>query len=220
MLVHPDDPDLYLLEMADLRGDAFPPRAAVHQGVVAGIVRWAHEYLSQPHPDLGRPGPVCPYVQTSLRGSHFYLTVRPGRRPDRAAVEATVLRFRDWFGVLEPTSGRDAQFKTILIVFPDVAAEEAPELIDATQYALKPAFVAAGLMIGQFHPLPPRESGLWNPDFRPLRSPYPLLAIRHMVHTDLPFLAGERRFLESYRTVFGDTLPARQRADLAKAMGR
>ena len=75
------------------------------------------------------------------------------------------------------------------------------------------------LMLGQFHPLPPAEPGLWNADFRPLRSPVPLLAIRHMVPTDLPFLTSDRRFVESYREVFGDSLPPRQRVELARVIG-
>ena len=70
-----------------------------------------------------------------------------------------------------------------------------------------------GLMLGQFHPLPPAEGGLWNPDFRPLRSPVPLLAIRQMVPSDLPFLTGEVEFLDSYLRVFRDRLNDRQRAE-------
>jgi hypothetical protein len=37
-----------------------------------------------------------------------------------------------------------------------------------------------------------REPGLRNPDFRPLRSPVPMLAIRHMVESDLLFMTRPR----------------------------
>ncbi len=42
-------------------------------------------------------------------------------------------------------------------------------------------------MIGQFHPLSD-EPGIYNPDFRPLRSPFPMIAIRKIVPEDHPFL--------------------------------
>jgi hypothetical protein len=77
-------------------------------------------------------------------------------------------------------------------------------LIDVSKERLKPLFVNDGLMLGEFHEL--NESpGLHNPDFRPLRSPIPLLAIRRMVYSDIVFLnrpsdPPERRirFLEAY----------------------
>jgi hypothetical protein len=196
MLTHPHSPDLRLLEIADLDAPADPPEPA------RVVLEWARGYLSAPHPELGRRGNVCPFVPSSLRGSHFYVAVRPGPMPD---VAETVRRHRDWFLELEPRGDPHAQLKTILILFPDVA----PEQIDATQEALKPAFVQAGLMLGQFHPTPPSEGGLWNPDFRPLFSPVPLLAIRHMVPSDLPFLTRDRRHLESYLARFRHAVPPR-----------
>jgi len=84
--------------------------------------------------------------------------------------------------------------------------------------AILKTFVENGLMIGQFHPLPPVEGGLWTKDFRPLRCPVPLLAIRHMVPTDLPFLTRDRRLLDGYYRVFGDDLPPRQRVEFGHAL--
>ena len=72
-------------------------------------------------------------------------------------------------------------------MFPGISDADAPAFIDAVQARLKPQFVADGLMLGQFHALN-NEPGLHNQEFRPLRSPIPLLAIRFMVDSDLPFL--------------------------------
>jgi hypothetical protein len=103
-----------------------------------------------------------------------------------------------------------------VILFPGAA----PTVIDVVQLELKGSFVEQGLMLGQFHDRPPVDGGLWNAAFRPLRCPVPLLAIRHMVPTDLPFLTRERRYLEGYRRVFSDDLPPRQQEQLAEALGR
>ena len=62
-------------------------------------------------------------------------------------------------------------------------------------------------MLGEFHNRT-ESPGLHNPNFRPLRSPIPLLAIRYMVEVDLPFLVmaddlGLRiRYLKAYLQLF------------------
>ena len=64
-------------------------------------------------------------------------------------------------------------------------------LLPLLQAALKEEFVSRGLMLGEFHLLN-NASGLHNPDFFPLRTVCPALAIRHMVPSDLVFLSGEQ----------------------------
>jgi len=221
VLTHPHNRSCFLLSVDDL--DRLPGHIRRYARHLRSVAGWAEAYLSRPHPELGRTGPVCPYVPTSLRRRLFHLTVCTGDVEryggnGRARLLDVIATYRDWFTELDPQDGSGAQFKTILILFPDVSAADAPEVIDATQAALKPSFVEAGLMIGQFHQLPPAEGGLWNADFRPLRSPVPLLAIRHMVPSDLPFLTGERQLLDGYRQVFGDDLPERYRAELDREM--
>jgi hypothetical protein len=44
--------------------------------------------------------------------------------------------------------------------------------------------------------------GLWNRDFRPLRAPLPVLAIRHMVEHDAPFAARHPLLLAPYLAKF------------------
>ncbi len=68
-------------------------------------------------------------------------------------------------------------------------------------------------MIGQFHPRCDNP-GLWNTDFRPLRSPLPLLAIRRMVVFDLPFLTEDTGHFEAWLGHFASHLPPRIRTQL------
>ncbi|RKH62569.1 DUF6875 domain-containing protein [Corallococcus llansteffanensis] len=209
MRVHPEDPASWLFDLSDLTGpDDAAPGTDLH--VARQAVHWARTYLSAPHPELGRPGLVCPFVPRSLDTSLFFPTVRRGADLTPADIEAAVLRYREWFLTLEPREGRDAQYKSILILFPDLRPEDYGRLIDAPQDRLKPTFVAEGLMVGQFHGLPPTNPGLWNPDFRPLKSPVPMLVIRHMVPSDLPFLTDARPLVESYVSRFGGKLSVKQ----------
>jgi len=52
---------------------------------------------------------------------------------------------------------------------------------------LKADFIKKGMMIGEFHMLN-NSSGLRNPHFYPLRTPYPCIAMRYMVATDIAFM--------------------------------
>jgi hypothetical protein len=216
MRVHPEAPTRRLYEVSDLTGE--PARHVPPADLEAArqVVDWARGYLCAPHPELGRPGLVCPFVPRSLDSGLFFMAVRRGGTQDAEEIQATVLEHRDWFLELEPREGRDAQYKALLILFPDLAPADLPRLIDAPQERLKPAFVAEGLMVGQFHALPPANAGLWNPDFRPLRSPIPMLVIRHMVPSDLPFLTEQRPLVESYLARFKDRLSARQQDLIAR----
>lgn len=201
MLEHPTRPDRVLLQATDIEPGP-PVRYGNHADALRTVLTWAGQYLMRPHPQLGRSGPVCPFVSGSVRHNRFHLTVCEGAL-DEQLVADTVRGYRDWFLELTRSGGQQEQFTTILILFPDLPTADIPRLIDRTQSTLKLEFVESGLMIGQFHPLPPDQPGLWNPGFRPLRSPVPMLVIRHMVPTDLPFLTSDPRYLAAHRRVFG-----------------
>lgn len=178
---------------------------------LAVTVDWVRTFLTRPHPDVGRSGPVCPFTPTALALDTIWLTEIADRNPDPARLAEVIGKYRDLFSELEPRSGSVAINKTILIVFPNLGADAAT-LIDHAQRELKPSFVDLGLMLGEFHSK--NESpGLRNPAFRPLRSPVPMLAIRSMVETDLPFLRrhidepGVRAaYLRSYLRRLGGTV--------------
>lgn len=148
---------------------------------------WVKNFLAKPHPNLGRPGAVCPFAPRALKLNTVWLAEIRTEGMSQAQIEQIVYRYRDQFLELEPNSGEQAFYKAIILVFPDVSEEDAPELIDGIQQKLKPFFVEQGLMIGEFHQRN-ETPGLHNPNFRPLRSPIPMLAIRFMAETDLPFL--------------------------------
>jgi|tagenome__1003787_1003787.scaffolds.fasta_scaffold20776526_3 hypothetical protein len=177
---------------------------------------WARGYLCEPHPELGRAGPVCPYAGPSLKRDLLWLAVHPAPDAGQDGVEGAVREYRRWFERLAPVAGPDTQYKTILILFPALPPAVAPDLLDSVQAALKPEFVERGLMLGQFH-RSCAEAGLWNARFRPMRSAVPLLAIRTMVRGDAPFLVDDAHSLSAYLSRFGDDVPARLRPAVARA---
>jgi Cys-tRNA(Pro) deacylase len=221
MLTSPNRPGGFLVEVPDLKSPgALPEPANAYEEPLRTIFRWAEDYLCQPHPELGREGPVCPYVRSAMRKGLFFLTVCPGTDLTPERVEAQITNLRAWFLELEPRRGNDAIFKTILCLFPGVELERTPGLIDSIQEKLRPAYVAHGLMVGEFHARPPEKAGLWNQEFRPLHSPVPMLVIRHMVATDLAFLKDDRNLVAFYLRRFGSSIPAHLREELRKVARR
>jgi prolyl-tRNA editing enzyme YbaK/EbsC (Cys-tRNA(Pro) deacylase) len=216
MRTHMTDPSLYLIEIPDLERDPPPERIMGSLEPLRRIVRWSEEYLCQPHPGLGREGPVCPYAQASMRKAFFFLAICRGDDFAEESIRAVLLKYRDWFLEIEPREGGDASFKTILVLFPDLALESIPRLIDSTQEALKPEYVSKGLMLGEFHFGPPQKAGLWNQDFRPLASPVPMLVIRHMVPTDFGFLRHEADLVSAYLERFEDQIPTHIREEVIR----
>lgn len=196
-----------LIEPADLRADPLAEAVWADVATLRVTLDWARQYLCRPHPELGRKGNVCPYVEASLAKRSFLLAVHRGRPDGPGQVADLLVRYRDWFAELEPRTGPEAQFKTVLVLFPDLPADRVHEVVDGAQQVLKALFVPAGLMVGEFHDGPPDKPGLWNPDFRPLHSPVPLLAIRHMVPTDFLFLQHTEAFVAVYLARFGSRVP-------------
>ncbi|MGQ0837733.1 DUF6875 domain-containing protein [Actinokineospora sp.] len=219
MLTHPSNDARILLETSDLARGPLPTALSAYAAQLAAIVDWAHRYLARPHESLGRKGNVCPFVQPSIDRGQFYLAVYPGRPDTPDEVARALLPYRDWFLALAPKGQPTAQLTTILILFPDLTTADLDRIIDGTQESLKSEYVERGLMIGEFHDGPPAKGGLWNPDFRPLRSPVPLLAIRHMVPTDFPFLQGKHDHMMAYLRQFAAQVPTPIREAIVRGLG-
>jgi hypothetical protein len=178
------------------------------------VLEWMRGFLAQPHPRLGRKGSVCPFVPIALELDTIWMTEVAEDVPSLERISASIIEYRDVFLATEPTSGPEAINKAFLVTFPSLShlGPEGTAIIDTVQASLKKYFVDMGLMLGEFHPAND-SPGLRNPDFRPLRSPIPMLAIRHMVESDLPFLVRERyppkvrvSFLRSYLFRLGGNL--------------
>jgi hypothetical protein len=195
---------------APLLGPLFEPptTAAVH---ACAVQQWVTDYLCRPHQDLGRDGPVCPLTRPSLEKGLFWACYYEQSDMDAEDVRQAVEDVLKLFGDLSPVAGPDAVLAAVLIVFPNLRDYDA---IDEAQRQLKSSFVSQGLMLGQFYP-GCAEPGLWNRDFRPLSAPMPMLAIRHMVSNDFPFLDNRVEWIEAYLRRFAPSIPAPVRESLA-----
>ncbi|MEO8180753.1 MAG: DUF6875 domain-containing protein [Deltaproteobacteria bacterium] len=198
-----EDESLPVLHSADellsrsTEDGALTGRSANDTEQLIQVARWAKDCLTKPHPALGRPGPVCPYVSGSIREQRFLLTALHGAVTNHRETDETMLRLARYFVRLAPTSASSAHRKTIVVLFPNLPERRAGDIVDEMHQRLKPHFLRLGLMLGEFY----KESskpGLHNPEFRPLRSDTPLLVIRSMVLTDIAFLSDQASFVRAF----------------------
>jgi hypothetical protein len=178
---------------------------------LGATIAWVRKFLARPHPDLGRAGPVCPFTPMALELDTIWMAEVEDSTPDPQRIQDVIEECRKIFLETEPRDGPMAINKVIMVVFSGLGPEAAV-WIDAMQAKLKPNFVDVGLMLGEFHSRNDTP-GLRNPEFRPLRSPIPMLVIRHMVESDLPFMKREEdvpsvriAYLRSYLRQLGTTI--------------
>lgn len=199
------------LQFSELRGTPLNTALLPYKNDLKSLVDWVDNYLCKSHPELGRSGPVCPFVPTALEMGLLYVLVFPDvdAKTPSETIRTLILDQRDKFLAMEPRHGNTAQFKSFLMLFPNLPSPHAHHIIDTIQASLQDEFCEKGLMIGEFHPGPPDKRGLWNESFRPLDCPIPLLAIRHMVPTDILFLKEKSSLVAEYLRIFGDMVPSK-----------
>lgn len=174
---------------------------------LAAVDEWLSEYIRRPHGELGRTGPVCPFVEPAQRAGALEIRVRlVGPTPSQTLLDEIVRCGLDEFSEVDWKSG-NPNLRSLLLVLPDLPAEQL-HLLDAAHTALKPESVRRGLMIAQFHEKC-EEKAARNPAFEVSHAPVPMMAVRSMAIHDVLFLADRREWFEEYASRFG----ARYRTD-------
>ncbi|WP_426818049.1 DUF6875 domain-containing protein [Winslowiella sp. 2C04] len=164
------------------------------------VAQWGVDYLCNTNPDIGRPGVVCPWSAVAKEKETFWLTELTTRGRKEQDVYHDILSAINCFNQQLPLNCVDTQYKTIVITLPDVNPENK---INDLHTLLKPAFLEAGLMLGEFFSTCTKP-GLRNSAFHPLRSPIPLLVVREMVEFDIAFLADSKVNVINYLKCHGE----------------
>ncbi|MFE4512724.1 DUF6875 domain-containing protein [Kitasatospora sp. NPDC056783] len=167
------------------------------------VLDWARDYISQPHPQLGRSGPICPFVPPAVKAEALHIAVHGevDDTVDAARLNDLLRRYIPVFRRTPPLTGPEKSLKTIVTAFPNLSAQRAT-VLDDVHADLKTHFVRQGMMLGQFHPLC-RAPAARNPAFGNKVSPVPLFALRHIAVHDILFLSSRPDWFAVYRSLFG-----------------
>ncbi|MFR9676893.1 DUF6875 domain-containing protein [Streptomyces sp. TR02-1] len=167
------------------------------------LADWLRNSVAAPHPDLGRRGAICPFIEPALDAAALRAYTYPlpaGNPPQVPELVAMLGRAREVFADL-PHPERPGAHAALIVLLPDLTPSQWP-LVDRVHAAAKNDFVERGLMLGQFHP-DCRAPAVHNPSFPVNRSPIPLLAIRRMRPHDLRFLHTDPDWFAHYAQRFG-----------------
>jgi hypothetical protein len=189
--------------LSDARSSVLSAYDAKAQEALASMAEYVARFLTAPHPELGRPGAICPFAATAVERDHVQLTACAveGHGPiAEGCVAAGMAELRA--ALANSPDGRPSH-QAIIAVFPRLTEPEGARMIERVQRALKLSFIQRSLMIGQFYPSCP-EPGLWSADFRPLQSPVISLAIRDITIFDAPFMLERQDCIDAYLHIFGE----------------
>jgi hypothetical protein len=169
------------------------------------VADWIKTYVVEPHKDLGRAGPVCPFVPVSLERKTLWLA--PEQVADRGVSHVVELMngYQRLFLEAEPTSGDDANYKVIVVVFTDLSADRAHGVFDAVlqQLAVR-SYVQDGIVFGPFYE-GHEGTAIYNSSFRPFSSPVPFLFVRHGVISDWKFFLDNEDWRNLWAHRFGES---------------
>lgn len=178
--------------------DVTPPENSV---VAEQAVKWAEQYLAKPHADLGRKGPICPFVKHTVDIGRYFVSVQPGI--DGSSVHAlrrVVLNQTAAFLRHSPNVGSKGAFGSLVLVFPNIP-DDRLHILDVVHNDLKTSLMERDVMFSPFHKLSDKPS-ISNPDFKAFRAPFPALVTRHMDVRDIAFLNMNRKAFLHFHSRF------------------
>jgi hypothetical protein len=174
-------------------------------GALRAVADWIETFVVMPHKDLGRTGPVCPFVPGAL--DHELLWLAPERIADRSAPDLVELLsgYTRRFLSTQPTDGDNAKYKVIVVVFTDLSADRAQEVFDDVQRHLAvPSYAEDGIVFGPFYE-GNEGTAIYNAGFRPFQSPVPFLFVRYGVVSDWKFFIDDEEWLTLWARRFGES---------------
>ncbi len=165
------------------------------------VLEWVREFLARPHPDLGRKGPICPFVAPTIRMGCLKVQVIEDldgssmRELRRVVLSRAAAFLRD-----SPAQGPHGTFASVVLVFPNLRADRLG-MLDQIHGELKTFLMCRDLMFSPFHPDSSKPS-ISNDEFRPFRAPFAALVIRHLDVRDISFMSFSREAFLRYHTRF------------------
>ena len=196
--------NLYLLEDLD---DASKTRQLAKSDLAAlrTVADWIKTFVARPHKDLGRGGPVCPFVPGALERKALWLAPERIADLDVPAVVELMKVHKSLFLDAQPTDGDDANYKVIVVVFTDLSADRAQALFDdVLQQLAVPSYVEDGILFGPFYE-GNKGTAIYNSGFRPFQSPVPFLFVRHGVISDWKFFLDNEDWLNRWAHRYGES---------------
>ena len=148
------------------------------------------------HQDLGRIGDVCPFTARGSRLDTLRFGVSLATGAEVAEIRRLMLEAFEAFDHIDHPP-RMGHYRSVIVGFPNCTDAVGLKALESVQKTLRFKALRRHRMVGLFH-ADTDATGLWNPAFRPLRSPIPLLAIRLLVENDAAFALRHAMLIPVY----------------------
>ena len=196
--------NLFLLEDLEDVGRTSEP-AESDLDALHAVADWIKTYVVKPHKDLGRAGPVCPFVPGALERKTLWLAPEQIADWDVPDVVELINSYQRLFLDAQPTDGDDASYKVIVVVFTDLSAGRAQGIFDDVLRRLAvPSYAKDGIVFGPFYE-GHEGTAIYNSSFRPFTSPVPFLFVRHGVISDWKFFLDNGDWLNLWARRYGES---------------
>ena len=175
------------------------------RNALRAVADWTKTFVAKPHRDLGRAGPVCPFVPVALE--HKALWLGAERSAGRSAPDVIQLieGYKRLLLAAQPLDGENANYKSIVVVFTDLPAAQAKDFFNGVlQQIAVPSYVDDGLVMGPFYE-GNDGTAIYNPNFRPFTSPVPFLLMRRAVISDWKFFLSDEDWLKLWARRYGES---------------
>jgi hypothetical protein len=196
--------NLFLLE--ELEDDSRTSELAESdRAALEAVANWITTFVVKPHHELGRAGPVCPFVPGSLERKTLWLA--PEQIADRDAPEVVELMngYQRLLLDTQPTDGDDVVDNVIVVVFSDLPADRAQGVFDEVlQQLAVPSYAEDGVLFGPYYQ-GHAGTAIYNSSFRPFQSPVPFLFVRHGVTGDWKFFLDDEEWLTLWARRYGES---------------
>jgi hypothetical protein len=196
--------DLFLLE--DLEDVGRTSELAEGElTALQAVADWIKTYVVRPHKDLGRAGPVCPFVPGALERRTLWLAPEQAAGRSVPAVVELMNGYKRRFLDVQPADGDDANYKVIVVVFTDLSADSAHGVFDdVLEHLAVPSYAEDGIVFGPFYE-GNEGTAIYNSSFRPFQSPVPFLFVRYTVVSDWKFFLDKEDWLNLWARRFGQS---------------
>ncbi len=161
---------------------------------------WTRSFLMRDHAELGRTGNVCPFTSMGARMDTLRFGVSNAAPEEASRIRRELLEIFSQFEEI-PHPHKMGIYRAIMIGFPNCSGAEGIATLSKVQKSLRFFSFRRARMIGLFYPQA-EATGLWNPKFRPLRSPIPIVALRSLVVQDAAFVMRHPLLAPAYLANF------------------
>jgi len=193
----------YLLEDLD---DASQTRPLPNRDLAAlrTVADWITRFVTKPHTDLGREGPVCPFVPEALQRKTLWLASEHIAGRSVADVVQLINGYTTQL-LQQPFYGEGVNDHAIVVVFTDLSADRAKGLFDdVLEHLAVPSYVEDGLVMGGFYESN-EATAIYNRSFRPFTPSVPFLLMRHAVISDWKFFLDHDDWLNRWAHRYGES---------------